>query len=43
VNSEKGCIMAFVAHLNAPHVIEFRKQIKDIVEKVSVKVLKEFQ
>lgn len=32
---------AFNAHLNAPHVIEFRKNIKGIVEKVSIKVLKD--
>ena len=31
---------AFHAHLNAPHSCEFREDIKDIVEKVSIKVLK---
>ena len=29
----------FKAHLNAPHVIQFREDIKGIVEKVSIKVL----
>ena len=31
---------SFNAHLCAPHSCEFRKDIKDIVEKVSIKVLK---
>jgi len=30
---------AFKNHLNAPHVVEFRKNIKNVVEKVSIKVL----
>lgn len=30
---------AFHAHLTAPHVIQFREDIKGIVEKVSIKVL----
>ena len=32
---------AFHAHLCAPHSCEFREDIKDIVEKVSIKVLKD--
>lgn len=32
---------AFKAHLNAPHVLEFRKKIQGIVTKVSVKVLQD--
>lgn len=32
-------IEAFNAHLNAPHVLQFREDIKGIVEKVSIKVL----
>ncbi len=31
---------AFKKHLAAPHVVEFRENIKEIVEKVSIKVLK---
>ena len=31
---------SFNAHLCAPHVLEFREDIKGIVEKVSIKVLK---
>ncbi len=34
---------SFQTHLSASHVIEFRKQIVDIVEKVSIKVLEEIQ
>ena len=30
---------AFRAHLAAPHVIAYRKRVKDIVENVSIKVL----
>ncbi len=29
------------AHLSAPHMLEYREKIKDLVEKMSVKVLKE--
>jgi len=29
------------AHLSSPHMLEYRKQTKDFVEKMSVKVLKE--
>jgi len=29
------------AHLSAPHMIEFRKKEKDLVDRVSLKVLKE--
>jgi quinol monooxygenase YgiN len=29
------------AHLSAPHMLEYRKQTKNLVEKMSVKVLKE--
>lgn len=29
---------AFKAHLNAPHVLQFREDIKGIVENVSIKV-----
>ncbi|MBT3176667.1 MAG: antibiotic biosynthesis monooxygenase [Desulfobacula sp.] len=29
------------AHLSAPHMLEYREQTKDLVEKMSVKVLKE--
>jgi len=29
------------AHLSAPHILEYREQTKDLVEKMSVKVLKE--
>ena len=29
------------AHLTAPHMLEYRKKTKDLVEKMSVKVLKE--
>jgi len=32
---------AFHAHLSAQHSCEFREDIKDIVEKVSIKVLKD--
>ncbi len=32
---------AFRAHLNAPHVIRFREDIKGVVEKVLIKVLKQ--
>ena len=32
---------AFNAHLNAPHVIQFRKEIKGIVKNISIKVLTE--
>lgn len=28
------------AHLSAPHMLEYREQTKDLVEKMSVKVLK---
>lgn len=28
-------------HLTAPHMIEYQKKVRDIVEKVSIKVLKE--
>jgi len=28
-------------HLSAPHMLEYREQTKDLVEKMSVKVLKE--
>ena len=31
---------AFKKHLSAPHVVEFRENIKESVEKVSIKVLK---
>ena len=30
---------AFNAHLNAPHVIQFREDIEGIVSKVSIKIL----
>ena len=29
------------AHLSAPHMLEYREKVKDLVEKMSVKVLKE--
>ena len=29
------------AHLSAPHMLEYREKIKDLVEKIPVKVLKE--
>ncbi|MBF0231175.1 MAG: antibiotic biosynthesis monooxygenase [Desulfamplus sp.] len=29
------------AHLSAPHMISYQKKVKNIVEKVSIKVLKE--
>jgi len=32
---------AFHAHLNAPHVLQFREDVKGLVEKVSIKVLRE--
>lgn len=31
---------AFMAHLSAPHVVQFRRDIQGVVEKVSIKVLK---
>jgi len=31
---------AFKNHLSAPHVIQFREDMKDIIEKVSIKILK---
>lgn len=34
-------IEAFNAHLNTPHVFEFREDIKGIVENVSIKVLED--
>ncbi len=34
-------MQAFNSHLSASHVVEFRAQIKGIVEKVTIKVLKE--
>ncbi len=30
-----------MAHLSAPHMIEYKEKTKDLVEKMSVKVLKE--
>jgi len=33
-------LAAFQDHLNAPHVVAFREEIKGIVENVSVKILK---
>ena len=35
------CLEDLKAHLSAPHMIEYREQTKDLVEKMSVKVLKE--
>ncbi len=34
-------MQAFRAHLSASHTVEFREHIKGVVEKVSIKVLKE--
>ena len=34
-------IASFNAHLSAPHVLKFREDVQDVVEKVSIKVLKD--
>jgi quinol monooxygenase YgiN len=32
---------ALQAHLTAPHMLEYREKVKDLVQKTSVKILKE--
>ena len=34
-------LQALHDHLSAPHMLEYRKQVKDLVESLSIKVLKE--
>ena len=33
-------IEALQAHMSAPHMLEYKKRVSDIVEKVSIKILK---
>lgn len=40
-NLPKKTMKSFKTHLSASHVIKYKEQVKDIVEKVSIKVLKE--
>ena len=38
-----SCLEDLMAHLSAPHMIAYKEQVKDIVDKVSLKVLETAQ
>jgi quinol monooxygenase YgiN len=36
-----GSLKALHAHMSAPHMLAYKERVKDLVEKISIKILKE--